>query len=477
MKIDALLCSHTSSIKDAMMCIDKNAKGTAFLIDEGRTLVGIVTDGDIRRLLIEGYGLNDSIKKYMNREFVYAYINDGIENIREKFNYTVRIIPLVDKDMHPVDYAEYDENIHISLAQPQLCGNEYKYLMDAFLSTWISSTGRYITRFEENFSKYCGVKYGVATSNGTTALHLALVALGIGEGDEVIVPDLTFAATINAVLYTGATPVIVDIEEDSWCMDPDEVEKAVTCRTKAIIPVHIYGQPCDMGRICQISEKNQLYIVEDCAEAHGATWKKRKVGSYGMISCFSFFGNKVITTGEGGMCITDSQQLYEKMRMLRDHGMSKKRKYYHEVIGFNYRMTNLQAAIGAAQIERIDEILEWRSALEEQYRKVFSEMDGITLQHNNMPDRKKIAWLVSVLVDEKKRDDVLEKLRSKGIDARAFFIPLSEMKLYKMYARECQVSKRISRKGINLPTTYEISNEKIEMIAALVRSICQRAGI
>ena len=252
--------------------------------------------------------------------------------------------------MKLVDYACFDENIHISLAQPQLSGNEYKYLMDAFLSTWISSIGSYISRFEETFSNYCGVKYGIATSNGTTALHLALSALDIGSGDEVIVPDITFAATINAVLYTGAVPVIVDVEEDSWCIDPDEIEKAITPKTKAIIPVHIYGQPCNMDAICAIARKNNLYIIEDCAEAHGAEWKNGKVGSFGIISCFSFFGNKVITTGEGGMCITDSIELNEKMRILRDHGMSRKKKYYHEVIGFNYRMTNLQAAIGLSLI-------------------------------------------------------------------------------------------------------------------------------
>jgi perosamine synthetase len=310
----------------------------------------------------------------------------------------------------------------------------------------------------------------VATSNGTTALHLALTALGIGEGDEVIVPDITFAATINSVIYTGATPVIVDIEEDSWCINPDEIEKAITPKTKAIIPVHVYGQPCDMGRICEIAKKNNLYIVEDCAEAHGAEWNGKKVGSFGMISCFSFYGNKVVTTGEGGMCITDSKELNDKMRILRDHGMSKERRYYHEVIGFNYRMTNLQAAIGTAQTERIDEILAWRADLESQYRQELSKINGVTLQRNDLQDRKKITWLMSVLVSGDKRDNVMSVLKENDIDVRPFFIPLSEMEIYKKYAEnDCMVSKKISKMGLNLPTTYEIKKEEIEKIALLLR--------
>lgn len=360
MELNRMVCSYRATIKEAMVCIENNFKGIVFLADDSFRIVGVLTDGDIRRLLINGCGMNDTVGEHMRKKFVYATVNDNPKDIAKKFDSGVKVIPIVDDTMKLVNYAEYNKNMHIALAQPHLTGNEYKYLIDAFLSTWISSAGKYITQFEESFSDYCGVKFGVAVSNGTTALHLALAALEIGEGDEVIVPDITFAATINAVIYTGATPVIVDIEEDSWCIDPDEIEKAITSKTKAIIPVHIYGQPCDMGRICDIAIKNNLYIVEDCAEAHGAAWNGQKVGSFGTISCFSFFGNKVITTGEGGMCITNDEQLNEKMRILRDHGMSKSRRYYHEILGFNYRMTNLQAAIGVAQVERIEDILEWR---------------------------------------------------------------------------------------------------------------------
>lgn len=469
MELEKLKCSCDATIKEVMMCIDQNAKGAAFLSDKDDRLIGVMTDGDIRRLLISGHGMNDPIEEHIRKEFVYAKAGTDTIDLIKKLNGRIKIIPIVNEKMQLVDYACRDENIHMALAQPQLCGNEYKYLMDAFLSTWISSTGKYITRFEESFAEYCGVKYGVATSNGTTALHLALMALGIGKGDEVIVPDLTFAATINAVLYTGATPVIVDIEENSWCIDPDEVEKAVTPRTKAVIPVHIYGQPCDMGKICEIARQNGLYIVEDCAEAHGAEWRNRKVGSFGVISCFSFYGNKVITTGEGGMCVTDDAELNDRMRILRDHGMSKERRYYHEVVGFNYRMTNLQAAIGVAQVERIEEILQWREKLEWEYRESLMDLEGVSLQACDLPDRKKIAWLVSVLVNENRRDIVLSKLKENAIDVRAFFVPLSEMELYKKYAKTCARSKRIAGMGINLPTTYEVDQEGIERIKSAIR--------
>lgn len=471
MDLEKMICSVRATIREAMICINENCKGIVFIEDQNFKLTGILTDGDIRRLLINGCGMDDVVYKHMITKFIYATVHDNPKDIAKKFDRDIKIIPIVDDDMKPVDYAEYNKNMHLALAQPQLTGNEYKYLMDAFLSTWISSSGKYVAQFEENFSKYCGAKYGVAVSNGTAALHLALSALGIGKGDEVIVPDITFAATINAVIYTGAKPVIVDVEEDSWCMSPEALEKAITPNTKCVVPVHIYGQPCDMGRICEIAKKYQLHIVEDCAEAHGAKWNNKRVGSFGIISCFSFYGNKVITTGEGGMCITDSEELYEKIRILRDHGMSRKKKYYHEVIGFNYRMTNLQAAIGVAQLERIDDILDWRMQLEIQYRKKLSLINGVTMQKTDLSDRFKITWLVSVLVDEKKRDQVLEVLKENRIDARSFFIPLSEMELYKRYAEECKCSKKAAKMGLNLPTTYEIKEKDIETIANLIESV------
>lgn len=467
-----ILCNEKNTIREAINKINENGKGAIFVVDDNCTLLGTVTDGDIRRGLLKGIGLDEAVEKIMVSECIYAYVNDNTTKIWNMFNSKIKIIPIVNEHKQVVDYSEYSSHMKLAIAQPQLNGKELDYLLDGFLSTWISSTGKYVTEFEKKFSDYCGRKFGVATSNGTTALHLALVALGIGKGDEVIVPDITFAATINAVLYTGATPVIVDIEEDGWCIDPDEVERAVTSKTKAIIPVHIYGQPCDMGKIMDIAKKHNLYVVEDCAEAHGAMYDGKKVGSFGDIGCFSFFGNKVITTGEGGMCITNSPELEQKMRLYRDHGMSRERKYYHEVVGFNYRMTNLQAAIGVAQLENIDSTLKWRAELENMYRDSLEKVDGIQLQRNDLPKREKITWLVTAYVDnEKKRDVCMKAMMDADIDVRPFFVPLSEMEIYKKYVFSNTVSTHISKCGFNLPTSYLVGKKEVDRVVNALKSV------
>lgn len=467
---ELLLLNRNSSIGDALRKVDRNGKGCVFVVDEEKHLCGILTDGDLRRILLQNdCGLKECIKEYVSAEFEYAYDTEPIEDLNKKITDRIRILPIVDKNMYIVDYFEMSNKIYVPVAHPQLHGNELKYLMDAFLSTWISSKGAYIDRFEKEFAEYCQCEYGVTTANGTVALHLALMALGIGAGDEVIVPDITFAATINAVLYTGAVPVIVDIEKDSWCISPDEIEKAITEKTKAIIPVHIYGQPCDMERINKIAKEHGLYVVEDCAEAHGAEFDGHKVGSMGDIGCFSFFGNKVITTGEGGCCVTHNRELYERMRILRDHGMSPERKYYHERVGYNYRMTNLQAAIGCAQLEQIEEIQEMRNSLDNIYRQKLKNISFIEMQENNLEKRKKILWLFTILAeDEKKKEWCMGKLKENGIDSRPFFIPLSEMEIYKKYVFSSSISSMISKRGLNLPTSYDITEDIVDRIAQIL---------
>lgn len=303
-EIKKCLISRGASIYEAMRVIEKGAIGVAFVVDSNNKLCGVISDGDIRRVLLAGHHMRSKINQVINKKFIYAKQNDDYSEIINKLHDYIKIIPIVDKNKQVVDFIGCDKNARIPVASPSLMGNEYSYLTDAFLSTWISSTGQYITRFEREFSEFCNRKHGVAVSNGTAALHLALVALGIGPGDEVIVPDFTFAASANAVLHSGAKPVLVDVNLEYWTIDPSEVEKAITPRTKAIMPVHIYGQPCDMNAIMKIAKKHRLFVVEDCAEAHGAEFNGKKVGSFGDVGCFSFFANKVITTGEGGMCVT-----------------------------------------------------------------------------------------------------------------------------------------------------------------------------
>jgi perosamine synthetase len=399
----------------------------------------------------------------MNTNYTFAFDTEDKEALYRKTSPKIKIIPIVDANHHLVNVFEYYVNLYVPVATPDLKGNEFTYLVDAFLSTWISSSGKYINTFETEFAKFCETKHGVAVSNGTVALQLALLALGIKEGDEVIVPDLTFAATINAVLHVNATPVIVDVEKDSWCIDPLEIKKAVSPKTKAIIPVHLYGQPCDMDAIMEIANDHNLFIIEDCAEAHGAKYKGKKVGSFGNISCFSFFGNKIITTGEGGICVTNSDMLDQKMRTLRDHGMSKTKRYWHDEIGYNFRMTNLQAAIGVAQLERINEILQNRADIESAYIKVLSKIPCLSFQSGNFTHREKVTWLVCATVSID-RDQLFAALKEEGIDARPFFYPLSEMPIYKKYLYSNKNSIEISKIGLNFPTT---ENVKIDILTKI----------
>ncbi len=454
--IDKMLCSNRDSLIHAMKVINDNSLGIAFVVDDRGHLCGTITDGDIRRSLLNDIDLDQSVEKAMSRQCVVGYVDDDYETLVNKASNKVKIIPVLNREGKVVSFFQFSQSVSFPVAIPNLSGNEFKYLFDAFFSTWISSSGKYINKFEEGFSNYSDCSHGVAVANGTAAIHLALLALWVGAGDEVIVPDLTFAATINAVLHAGATPVIVDVELDSWCIDPTEIEAAITDKTKAVIPVHLYGQSCDMGAILESTKNRGIYVVEDCAEAHGATYSGKKVGSFGDIGCFSFFGNKVITTGEGGMCVTNDAELDSSMRVLRDHGMSKTKRYWHDVVGYNYRMTNLQAAIGLAQLERINEIHHNRECYEQMYKEVLKKFGEIEFQKDNFLNRKKITWLVSVLMcGEKERDAFILHLKQCGVDARPFFYPLSDMPIFKSYCKKpTRNSKILSSRGLNLPT-YE----------------------
>jgi perosamine synthetase len=461
--IENSFVSFEKSIKDVLVAINAVPAGIAFVVNDNNQLQGVVTDGDIRRLLIRGVHLSAPLAQDMiDQDFVFGKQGEDLQALLRKSDRKVRIIPIVDENMVPIDYFQYDHRTHFTpVAEPDLKGKEFEYLTDAFLSTWISSRGKYIDRFEADFAKYCGTKFGVATSNGTTALHLALEVLGVGEGDEVIIPDLTFAATINTVLHTGATPVLVDIEEEFWTIDPKEIEKAITPKTKAIIPVHLYGQPCDMDAIMQIAKKHNLYVVEDCAEAHGAEFNGKKVGSFGDINCFSFFANKIVTCGEGGICLTDNPEWNERLRIMRDHGMDPTRRYYHKYIGYNYRMTNLQAAIGCAQIERIDEIIKDRFNIEAKYKDILGTSNFVW-QSETDSRRKRVVWLVSCLNNS--RDRAINRLKETSIDTRPFFIPLSEMDVYQSYKKMNPISLRISKLGLNLPTVGRCDPEELSKV-------------
>jgi len=360
-------------------------------------------------------------------------------------------------------------NQKIPITEPEIGEEELRNVTAAVKSGWVSSKGPFIEEFETSFSNYIGAKYGIATSNGTTALHLALVALGIGKGDKVLVPSLDFISVANAVNYVGAKPVFIDSHPDYWCIDPSKIVENIDKQTKALIAVHLYGHPCDMDRIVKIATDYNLYLLEDCAEAHGAEYKNRKTGSFGVISCFSFYGNKIITTGEGGMCLTDDERLSEKMKILRDHGMNPNRKYWHDVIGFNYRMTNLQAALGVAQLQKIDHLIDNKRKIARLYANFLKDLPSVT-PAPEMPWAKNVYWLYSVLVEKPFRNELINLLEKQGVEVRPFFFPSHILPPYKSNLH-LPVAEELSAKGINLPSGPKLSENQVRRVTELMRAV------
>ena len=284
-----------------------------------------------------------------------SYLSSNLD-ILKKLSDKIKIIPILDAKKRILDFSTIEKVKKINIYETFLKGNETNYVMNCLRTNWISSTGKYVTLFEKKFSQLFKTKYSLSLSSGTSGLHLAMKTLNIGIGDEVIVPNVTFAATVNSIINSGAKPVFVDIEKTTYNLNPNKILKKITKKTKAIICVHLYGQPCEMDQISKIAKK-RLYLVEDCAEALGSKYNGKFVSYFGDISVFSFFGNKTITTGEGGMLVTNKKDLFNKAKSLRDHGMDEKKKYWHNDVGFNYRMTNMQAAIGLAQLENVNDII------------------------------------------------------------------------------------------------------------------------
>ena len=360
----------------------------------------------------------------------------------------------------------------IPVYTPWLGDREAEYVLEAVQSGWISSLGKYVSQFEEEFARFCGVKYGVATSNGTTALHLALHALGIGPGDEVIVPALSFVASANAVAYTGAKPVFADVDMETWTLAPEDAERLLSPRTRAVMPVHLYGHPAPMDEIRAIAAAHNLWIVEDAAEAHGACAGDRRAGNLGHVGAFSFFANKIITTGEGGLLTTNDEALAARLRMLRDHAMPPEKRYWHDEIGFNYRMTNLQAAVGVAQMARIDEFIARKRRIAELYAEGLADLPGITLPVEK-PGYTNVFWMYSVLIDAPyplTRDEVIPALRQRGIDSRPFFHPLDTLPPYLSETPRPQ-ALALSRMGLNLPSSPRLSDGQVDRICQAFRDL------
>ena len=361
----------------------------------------------------------------------------------------------------------------IPLCIPKMVGNEWKYIKECLDTNWVSSVGSYVNKFEEDFASYLNIKRAVVTMNGTAALELALRTLGIGEGDEVIVSSLTFISPVNTIKYVGATPVFIDVCRDTYVMDVEKIELLINEKTKAIMPVHIYGHPVDMDKIMEIAKKHNLYVIEDATESLGSMYKGKPVGTVGDFGCFSFNGNKLITTGAGGMLVTNNVGLADKAKFLSTQTkiVTENKAFYHPEVGYNFRMPNILAAMGCAQLENIEEYIKAKREHAFLYNSHLKKVKGITL-----PVEKSyctnVYWLYSVLIEEEyplSRDEVIKRLWEAGIEARPFFMPVHLMPPYEKFVHgEMNVTNEIASRGINLPSSISLTEEEIEKVCSVL---------
>jgi len=363
--------------------------------------------------------------------------------------------------------------IRIPLDWPNLGPLEKEYVLRAIDTGYVSTAGPFVNKFEQSFVSYLGCKYAIAVANGTSGLHLALRILGIGPGDEVIVPALTFIATVNPIIYVGATPVVVDVSPSTWTIDPKEVEAAITPKTKAIIPVHVYGNPCDMRSINLIAARYHIYVIEDATEALGSLYEGKYAGTLGDVGVFSFNGNKVITTGGGGMIITNKIELADKAKLLVNQGRADTiREYEHAEIGYNYRLTNLQASLGLAQLERLGDFLLAKRDIVRIYKTQLGGQPGLRWQEETV-NAQSNWWLASILVDREQfgedRDSIMGRLASRGIQTRLLFKPIPEQPCYRDFKLgHCNVANYLYSAGFNLPSATFLMKQQIDEVCTAI---------
>jgi perosamine synthetase len=475
--INDYLIRDDDTLAAALRVIDRNALGLAFAVDGDGRLNGSLDAGAISSCLAAGGSLAARVGTAMTATAVNGHCNGS-----------GGVVPVLDTDRRPVEIASPAHPRRIPVAEPVLTGNELKYVSECITTNWISSQGSFVRRFESEFATRLGVPHALAVSNGTVALHLALKAFDIGPGDEVIVPDLTFAATINAVLYAGAIPVVVDVDPATWNMDPEATAAAITPRTRALMPVHLYGQPADMDAMMSLARRHDLIVIEDAAEAAGAVHKGRPCGAIGHAGTFSFFSNKLITTGEGGMVVFNDDKAASHARILRDHGMDPAKRYWHNEVGFNYRLTNLQGALGCAQLEQFDRFLARKLEIARAYRARLGRIEGVQLPAE-VDGLLNSYWVFSLVADMARfgleRDAFIARLADAGIETRPLFYPLHAMPPYRAYTgnRDFPRAARLSANGLSLPSAVTLTDGQIDYICGVIercfatRLLVQRAGI
>lgn len=474
--LENITISQESTIKQVIKKIKLNGQGACFVVSKDQKLLGILTDGDLRKLILNNKNINNKIFDIYNKNVFSLPVETETAVIYEKITNGIKIIPLVDKTNKIIDYVSRTKFRYIPINKPDLTGNETNYVIDCLKSTFISSQGKYINIFENKFKQYFKAKFALAVSNCTSGLMLVLKSLNLKKDDEIIVPNVTFASPINAILNIGAKPVLCDIDENNFTIKIESLKKLITKKTKAIICVHTYGHPCRMSEIKKIIAKKRIKLIEDCAESIGTKYKNKQTGTFGDFSVFSFFGNKTLTTGEGGMVLIKSKNNYDKCKILRDHGMSPKKKYWHDEIGFNFRMTNIQAAVGVAQIEKIEYLINEKIKIAKLYNKYLKASKKIILPKQEVW-AKHSYWLYNIVIkniNEKIRDRFIDRLSETGIEVRPMFYPASDMPIYSKFKRNDNM-KKISYQGISLPSFIGLNEEDIKRISdriiALVKNL------
>ena len=363
-------------------------------------------------------------------------------------------------------------NNNIPVYEPYFIGNEKKYVNQCLDSNWISSKGEFINKFETKFASYIKVKHATTVSNGTVALHLALMALSIRKGDEVILPTLSYIASANSVKYVGAKPVFVDSEKGSWNIDPKKIEARITSKTKAIMAVHLYGAICNVKELKKICEKNNLYLIEDVAEGFGTKYNNKYAGTFGDVSTFSFYGNKTITTGEGGMVVSNNKKVIEKVKYLKNQAVSNTKEYWHDDVGYNYRMTNICAAIGLAQLENADLIIKKKIQISFWYKKFLTD-SNVNFQKESTNSLHSF-WMISIIVANKKlRDEIRLELKNNNIETRPLFPPMHSLPMY-LEDNSYQIAESLSERGINLPSYPGLNIDQVSRICKIINKTIKK---
>lgn len=480
-KIELITFQEDSTIKEVMEGIDKGSLRIAVIVGKTRRLIGVATDGDIRRALLSGKRLDSKIKEVMHKNPITALEETpATELLETMLAEDILQIPIVNREGRVIHIALFSELRTIPLSSPDITHKEVE-IINQVLSTPFLSIGPKIKEFENKISTYIGTKYGIGVNSGTSGLHLCVRSLGIKDGDEVITTPFSFIASSNCILFERAKPVFVDIEEDSLCLDVEKIEERITPKTKAILPVHIFGHPCKMDKISQIATKYNLSVIEDACEALGSEYMGRRVGSFGNVAVFAFYPNKQITTAEGGMIVTNDENIAKLCMSLRNQGRGDdpNSEVLYTRMGYNYRMNELSAALGVAQMERIDEILRKRESVANFYNERLRNVKGIRIPY--VAPNITMSWFVYVILlesdqfSQKERDRMIQELNKRGIVARNYFPPIHlqshyvEMFGYKQGA--FPITEKICNLTLSLPFYNNLSERDIDFICENIEKI------